>query len=238
MLWVDDDASIRHFVALALEDEPLDLQLCASVAQARTVLAQAIPGRAQAPVTLLVTDLMMPGDTGFDLLEGLARQPVAQPLPRTVVFSARLDAASQQRMAELQVWRHLLKPASVAELLACVRDGVQASAGHAPSAAPAPDAEQKRRQRAIAHAFGGDAVLFDRFEAACRVQFAVDRDVGDAAAARGDLASLRLQGHSLKSVLRMLGHEGPAQQAQLLEGAADLAAASQAWAQLRHLLPL
>lgn len=217
VLWVDDDAAIRHFVTLALEDEPIELRLCDSVAQAREVLAQG-------PVALLVTDLMMPGETGFDLLAG--------PLPvRSVVFSARLDEATRQQLAALGVWRHLPKPASVADLLDCVRSGV------ASAAPPLPCPEDSRRERATAHSFAGNQALFERFEAACREQFLLDREAGDAAAARGDLSSLRLLGHSLASVLRMLGHEAQAQQAQALESAAGLAAACQAWAALRGRLP-
>ncbi len=219
LLWVDDDAAIRHWVAMVLEDEAIDLHLCANAAQAREQLGQG-------PVDLLVTDLMMPGESGFELL---AAWPGPRP-PRCVVFSARQDEAARQQMAALGVWRHLLKPASVAQVLDCVRSGLLLAA---PAALDTPIvAEAERRERATAHSFGGDAGLFDRFEAACRAQFALDAAQGVAAAQAGDLAMLRLLGHSLKSVLRMLGHEAAALQAQALEQADGSAAAQQAWEDL------
>ncbi|TXC67071.1 response regulator [Piscinibacter aquaticus] len=58
VLLVDDDPSIRRFVALALEDLDLELVEAGSVAQARERLAEG------AGYALIVTDLMMPGRPG------------------------------------------------------------------------------------------------------------------------------------------------------------------------------
>ncbi len=265
VLWVDDDPSIRRLVALALEDEAIDLVLCASVAQARAALAHPVEP-AQGPVALLVTDLMMPGENGFDLLDSLA----GAARPRTVVFSARLDEDTQARLAALGVWRHLVKPAPVAALVACVRDGLEIhrvtgpdrlggvngaddadgavgaggadgagatdaadGAGNPTAAAPEP----QRRAQVLARNFGGDQQLFDAFEAACHDQFVHDLLAGDKATATDEgMPSLRLLGHSLKSVLRSLGHDAPAAHAQALEQAGDRPAALQAWAALRQAL--
>lgn len=89
---VDDDPTIRRLFALALEDLDIDLQLCPSVAQARQVLREA-------PAQLLVTDLMMPGENGFDLLQALNDDPGLRAGARLAVFSAGLNAAVRDRLA-------------------------------------------------------------------------------------------------------------------------------------------
>jgi len=106
-------------------------------------------------------------------------------------------------------------------------------AGHPTAAAPEP----QRRAQALARNFGGDQRLFDTFEAACHDQFVHDLLAGDKAATTDEgLPSLRLLGHSLKSVLRSLGHDAPAAHAQALEQAGDRPAALQAWVALRQAL--
>ncbi len=216
VLLVDDDASIRRFVALALEDLEIELVEAENVPQARERLAA---GRFE----LVITDMMMPVETGLDLLEQLAARPALRGGARLAVFSAGLNAAMQARLAGLDVWRQLSKPISLFELDRCVREAIGAS-GAAPAApaesAPAPDdGLDAAEQAAVARHFAGDRSLFLAYRASCVAQFAHDIRQGDDAMAHGDAPAVRRLAHSLKSVLLTLGQPGPSAQARRLEDA-------------------
>jgi CheY-like chemotaxis protein len=233
VLLVDDDASIRRFVVLALEELDIELVEVPGVAPAREALGA---GR----FDLIITDLMMPGETGLDLLQHLADHPAQRGAARVAVFSAGLNAAMQSRLETFDVWRQLSKPISLTALEDCVREAV--AARPAPPAAAGADlsavdgALNDDERAAIARHFGGEQALFIAFRASCRAQFAADLRAGDAAVAAGDAAALRRLAHSLKSVLATLGHPMPGATARALEGAAaaaDWTAASPLWQQLR-----
>jgi CheY-like chemotaxis protein len=234
---VDDDASIRRFVELALEELPIELITCQGVAEAVTVLQAH-------PVDLLITDLMMPGQTGFDLLHQLAEHPGWRGHALLAVFSAGLNASMQARLAPFDIWRQLPKPISVVALEACVQEAV-CSTGHegehTPTAEASPNGDLQNlssaEQAAVARHFDGDASLFLAFRATCLPQFALDIQAGDTALAASDAAALRRLAHSLKSVLATLGHEPLGALARQLEEAAalaDWAVARPLWARLRE----
>ncbi|MGD9833956.1 MAG: response regulator [Piscinibacter sp.] len=230
VLLVDDDPSIRRFVALALEDLDIELVEAGSVAQARERLAD---GESFA---LIVTDLMMPGETGLDLLQHLADHPAQRAGARLAVFSAGLNAAMQARLAGFDVWRQLSKPISVLELEDCVREAVGAG-GAAAAAAPAqPGPLGAGQEAAIARHFAGDRGLFLAYRASCVAQFPADVSAGDDALARDDAPALRRLAHSLKSVLATLGDADAGALARTLEDAAargDLAGGAPLWQSLR-----
>jgi len=243
---VDDDASIRRWVEMALEDLAVDLVSCASVSQACQALQQQ-------PAKLMITDLMMPGQSGFDLLAQLAADPALRGGALLAVFSAGLSAAAREKLAGLDVWRELHKPVSLAALEACVLEalawrGPSTAVGPAPEATTAPSAlavqtavpvQRDPVRHAIDRSFGGDAALHAAFQQHAAQQFQADRQEGDRALAAGDWPALRRLAHSLKSVLAMLGAEPGATLARQLEAAADSAdapACQRGWAQLRLLL--
>jgi CheY-like chemotaxis protein len=228
VLLVEDDAAIRRLVAMALEDLDIDLRACADVAQARAELRAA-------PVRLVITDLMMPGVSGFELLAELAADARLRGGARLVAFSAGLDAAARARLAGCDVWRLLSKPVSVLALEACVREAVLEPAvpavpdanAPAPPTAPPPTLPSAQpaglavdEAGAIARHFAGNVALYQGFKAACRQQFGADLQAGAAALAAADAPALRRLGHNLKSVLRSLGHDAAAAQAAALEAAA------------------
>jgi DNA-binding response OmpR family regulator len=258
VMLVEDDAAIRSWVAMALDDEGVDLQVCGDVDTALQAL------RLQ-PVQLLLTDLMLPGRNGYDLLEALLQVPALRAGACLVAFSAGLNAQAQARAQALGVWRCLSKPASLAQLLACVHEGLAQGGGGAqpegaagsgatgvdaaaaqavvptmgtPDTSAQPGSATARtaaRRDAMASHFGGDALLFDAFEASCRLALRTDlRDVR-AALPQRDLPAVRRVMHSLKSVLLMLGLPDLAGGARCLEQSAlagDLPACIAAWAEL------
>lgn len=226
---VDDDASIRRLVALALEDEPVELVSCASVAEALQALRAA-------PARLVITDLMMPGVSGFDLLEQLAADPALRGGARLAVFSAGLGTEVQKRLAALPVWRQIGKPVSVVALLEAVGEALADGEADGAQTGPAAPAEAGGEAAAIAEFFAGDAALFHAFRDGCRVQFRSDLAQADAAWAARDASALRHLAHSLKSVLLTLGEPAASAAARALEQAmaqGDWAAAAEPWARLR-----
>jgi len=234
VLLVEDDASIARFVTLALEGMPLTLVSCASAEQAQSLLQSQ-------PFALLITDLMLPGASGVELIEWLRSSPQAG--CSAVVFSAGVRADVALRLEQLQVWGVLRKPVSVAQLVDCVESVLAAQ----PAGSPAPASVQAAEAdvpadmpadggpAAVSSYFGGDAALFHSYRASCLAQLPDDVALGENLLAARDAAALRRLAHNLKSVLRLLGHEQASGLAQTLEQAClagDWAGATDAWRQL------
>ena len=114
VLLVDDDASIRRFVALALEELEVDLVEVPGVAPAREALAA---GR----FDLIITDLMMPGETGLDLCLALKVEPMLA-ATRVIMLSARGTHADREAGLRAGADAYLVKPFSPMQLLALVDD--------------------------------------------------------------------------------------------------------------------
>ncbi|WP_462389884.1 response regulator [Acidovorax sp. Q11] len=238
VLLVEDDVSIARFVELALEELPIELVTCTNVGDAVQAL--------QAGHTrLIITDLMLPGESGIDLVQRLLHEPgPGHPIP-VAVFSAGLTPAVRDQLSAMKVWRMLSKPASVMELENCVRDAlalhVAATTDATPSLAPTPAAQTlpaatPAETEAIATHFAGDEFLFKAYRASCLQQFPSNVQQGDAACAAQDWPALRRLAHSLATVLLTLGHPTQSVRARQLENAAAQLAASQCldhWNKLR-----
>lgn len=234
VLLVEDDASIARFIDMALEDQGVNLTVCGDVESALTVLQER-------PVGLVITDLMLPGLSGYDLVDRLHSEPALLAGAKLVIFSAGVNLDKQARLEGRGIWRILRKPASVSQLQACVLD---AFLGHDVAPVPAADVpiepaacgSESEDGDAILAYFGGDAGLFRAYRAKCLVQFEHDLAAGDAALQSGDLAALQRLSHSLATVFRTLGwaEDGRvAKQLEALAAAGDAGASATAWAQLR-----
>lgn len=220
VLLLEDDPSVRRLVALALEDEALELVQCSTLQQAREVLQQATPR-----IALLLIDRTLPDGSGLALLDRSASHPDHAPV--VVVFSGGIDPVMQRQLPLLGVWRILHKPVSIAALVQCTREAlslaptVLASADTAPPPAPVP-----QLTRAIPAFFADKPALFATYRQSCLIQFVQDLAQGEHATAQGDVATLGRIAHNLKSVLTLLGHDDIAQQAQYTEALAHSAAPS------------
>ncbi len=232
VLLVEDDASIARFVDMALEDQGVDLTTCGDVETALSLLRER-------PVGLVITDLMLPGLSGFDLVDRLYAEPALLDGAKVVIFSAGISADNQKRLEGRGIWRILRKPASVAQLQACVLDAFGEDLDTPPppaDAPPEPAAFGSVESDAILAYFGGDAPLFRAYRAKCLVQFAHDLAVGDAALQSTDLAALQRLAHSLSTVFRTLGWVEDslvAKQLEALAAVGDAQACAIAWTQLR-----
>lgn len=215
----DDDAAIRRLVTLALEDLDLELVCCADGEAALAALREA-------PARLLITDLMMPGLSGYALLQRLADDPALRAGAKLAVFSAGLNARAQARLAGLPVWRLIDKPVSVIALAEVVQAALAAEGSPPPRpasyahAAPVPAGATAVADAVDTH-FAGDEVLYRGFLDSCLQQFPDDLRTGHAALETRDAQALRRVAHSLKSVLLLLGEADAGAVARRLEHAAD-----------------
>jgi len=229
--WVDDDPSLRRLVALALEDLPIDLHLLSDAEAARALLQNT-------PVDLLVTDLMLPGESGFSLLASLAQiLPSTLRRPKVMVFSARSDLPGSAVTQRHGVWRVLVKPVPMQSLRACVTEALaapgeaadEAASASGPACAPsmyavtsacsAASVPRPDQARVVAEMFGGQTTLYETYLASCRQQLPLDLAAGDAALAKGNLAALLHVVHNIKGVLNGLGYRAGGQLAAMLEEA-------------------
>ena len=231
VLLLDDDDLVRALIVFAIEDMDIELVECTSVAQAMERMRAA-------PVQLLLTDLMMPGESGISFIGRLVDEPALAASVRIVVFSAGLTQDMREQLAPLPIWRLLSKPASISAIRNCVEEGLAGLAPVAQDPSPVVTATPSSAQTdQIARTyFDGDRDLSDSYRQTCLRQFPADIQAGDAAAAHVDLAALRRLAHDLKSVMQILGHDALAAQARALEAAAaapDIATAVRGWASLR-----
>lgn len=235
VLLIEDDISLQRFVTLALEEFDIELLTVTSIEDGLAELARA-------PADLVMTDLMLPGRSGFELIDALVANPGLRGTARLVVFSAGLNAQTRQRLDRPDVWRMLPKPCSLAELEDCVRSALAPRESPETPAMPDTAAPGAATAQAIAEYFGGNEALYRAFRGSCLVQFRADLVEGARAMAASDAPALRRLAHSLKSVLMTLGHPEASASAHDLEISteqSDWSAAIPQWRALRaHLLTL
>jgi len=217
VLLVEDDASIRRFVCMALEGRGLELI-------AAPALASAFEALRGPPFDLVLCDLALPDGQGLDLLRALAAPDSPSPGARRVVFSADIPAAVRAELQQAGVHEVLDKPTSLANLEACVARALAVTA----AGVQALHADAPAVPGGLA-LFGGDKPLYLAFLAQCRPQFGRDAAAGDLAAGQGDLQALQRLAHSLKSVMLTLGFDRDSQLAARVEAAAAEQRASDAW---------
>jgi DNA-binding response OmpR family regulator len=215
VLLIEDDTSIERFVALALEDLPITLDGCNSIEEALRHLAS---HRYQ----LVLTDLMLKGESAVDLLRQFANQPALLGGARVAVYSAGLTSEVRAQLAPWGIWRLLDKPVPLAVLRETVMQAcTMQSTPERPPETPLADGERI----VVETYFGGNRALFLAFRESCRAQFAKDTASARHALHIRDAASLHRLAHSLKTVLLTLGEPETSQMAR----EAEVAAADSDW---------
>jgi CheY-like chemotaxis protein len=233
---VEDDVTIRAWVAMALEELAIDLVCCTTLDEARQCLRRA----GQAPA-LLLQDLMLPDGNGLDLLTEVQTWPAAQRPAHIVLLSAspHLPKAPQQTQWGLD--EILPKPVALDRLITCVErwTGLGDAMREGPGTPDAAAAASPPVQDVIERLFGGDAALYRAFHTRSLAQFRQDLASADGALQAGDMAGMRRVAHNLKSVLTLLGHARLATLAAQLEAQAqhpapgDTAHVAALWSELR-----
>lgn len=228
VLIVEDDDALRTLFSTVL-----DLQ---GIAHAVVPSAEAaLDFLSHTPVSVIVTDLLLPGMDGRTLLRSLQADPARRRSARLMAMSGSVDAAVQAELKALGAWRVLAKPLTVKDFKTQIQAALEAPAG--PEAGE-PAVLTAREQSIVADQFAGMESLYVAYRQAALLQLPKDVAQGDAALAGGDTASLRRVAHNLKSVMRTLGHESPAAMALALEDSAERGDAvevlASAWAALRE----
>lgn len=94
ILVIDDDESIRHLLKASLESEGFQVQ---SHRDGRDIVKKALDFRAD----LIISDLMMPGAGGYDVLRLLQSDGLTRKIPVIIVTGFNADA-STKKMMELE----------------------------------------------------------------------------------------------------------------------------------------
>ncbi len=192
---------MQRFVSYALEDFDLVLTCCNSVAQAMHALTQQ-------SFNWILTDLMLPGESGLSFIEKISCMPDQLGSAQIVALSAGIDPVMQDKLTKLGVARQLLKPVSVKTLQDLFQtDRASAVCG----------SRTDGRACAIESYFAGQTVLYEKFAHQSRIQFGRDITEADLAIDKKDCAATHNLAHSLKSVLLLLGHTDAHRAAATLE---------------------
>jgi DNA-binding response OmpR family regulator len=136
VLLVEDDATLRDGLALALRKLDLAVETAADGALALRLIAL--------PFDLIVLDLMLPGASGFEVLQALRARDRLVPV---IVLTARGEESDKVLALELGADDYVTKPFSLRELSARVRAQLRRRADSQPKppSTPPPFALGDRR---------------------------------------------------------------------------------------------
>ncbi len=210
VLLVEDDPSVARFVSMALEILPVAVETCPCVESA---LAWLRHHRA----ALVITDLMLPGESGMALLRQLQAEPAPggrgahrgaqrRPGPCRAAGTGRLRRVARAGQAGRRGGTGTVRSGSAGRCAGVFRRGRRR--GHRGRAALAGRGRQRGGDRGVN---GHPGVFQRRRRAVPRLSRRLPRAVrprcrrGDRALRSRDLAALRRLCHSLSSVLRTLG---------------------------------
>jgi len=115
VLVIDDDNSIRWVLTEALEDEGFVVTTAASVAEARQLIQQH-------SFTVILSDIRMPGEDGFVLLQELKQQIPDLPV---IIMTAHSDLESAVNAYEFGAFDYLPKPFDVDQAIELVNRAAQ-----------------------------------------------------------------------------------------------------------------
>ena len=130
-IWiVDDDPALRWVMNEALTEAGYPVKAYASAEELRQALGAGRPA-------VLISDVRLPGESGFELLTHLKREHPRLPV---IVVTAHADLESAVAAYQGGAFEYLPKPFDLDELVALVQRAVQSQAA-APAAAPAAEEE-------------------------------------------------------------------------------------------------
>jgi len=132
-IWiVDDDPALRFVMSEALKDAGFEVRLFASAEEVRDALEQGQPA-------VLVSDVRLPGESGFDLLKFLRRERPKLPV---IVVTAHADLESAVAAYQGGAFEYLPKPFDLDELAVLVNRAAQAQGAVPAAVAPPEETEQ------------------------------------------------------------------------------------------------
>ena len=129
---VDDDPALRFVMNEALKDAGFAVRLYVSAEEVRAALARGRPA-------VLVSDVKLPGESGFDLLKFLHRE---QPKLPVIVVTAHADLENAVAAYQGGAFEYLPKPFDLDELAVLVNRAAQTQGAVQMEAAPPGESEQ------------------------------------------------------------------------------------------------
>jgi DNA-binding response OmpR family regulator len=114
-LVVDDEPYIGRIIQLKLEVGPYDVEVVADARSARKRILS------DAPIDLILMDIMLPHGSGLDLLAELRGLPHRRSTP-VFMLTAKGQIADRERAAALGATDFLTKPFSPKKLLARINE--------------------------------------------------------------------------------------------------------------------
>jgi CheY-like chemotaxis protein len=146
LLVVENDSGTRRLLDVFLRREPFDVDAVATGTEALLLLERI-------DYAAMVLDLLIPGRTGYDVLEDVAARHPAM-LERIVVISSATEAHLRDVRGRYPAVAALRKPFDLTELLAAVQE--RAARG---GAAQPPDAAQNFVRRSVTAGAKAGAVV-------------------------------------------------------------------------------
>ncbi|KZY03100.1 MULTISPECIES: response regulator transcription factor [unclassified Sulfitobacter] len=111
---VEDELNIAEAIRFLLSREGWRVETLANGSSALKVIRKAMPD-------LVMLDVMLPGRSGFEILQDLRADPELQALP-VLMLTARGQSRDREMAERAGVSRFMTKPFSNAEMLDAVRD--------------------------------------------------------------------------------------------------------------------
>ena|SRR5215467_6950742 len=102
ILIVDDDKEIREIVTFVLNCNGFEVAVASNGQQLHHLLASHIPD-------LIILDVMMPGQNGYQLFHSLRSNPRTQQIP-VIIMTARAENIYERISADLGAANHVTKP--------------------------------------------------------------------------------------------------------------------------------
>jgi len=113
VLLVEDEPNIIEAISFILSRDGWEVSTHANGETALSAVQTAAPD-------VLILDVMLPGRSGFDILQDLRSDPATQALP-VLMLTARGQRKDRELAARLGVTKFMTKPFSNADVLSSVR---------------------------------------------------------------------------------------------------------------------
>jgi len=110
---VDDDKEVREIVTFALNCNGFEVAAASNGQQLHHLLASQVPD-------LIILDVMMPGQNGYQLFHFLRNNPNTQQIP-IIIMTAHAENIYERISADLGAAKHVTKPFHPLDLVEKVR---------------------------------------------------------------------------------------------------------------------
>ena len=116
---VDDDREIREIVTFVLKRNGFEVTAASNGQQLQHLLIQQIPD-------LIILDVMMPGEDGYQIFNTLRSDPQTRHIP-VVIMTAHAEDIYERISVDLGAAEHMTKPFHPFELVEKVKELLQAT---------------------------------------------------------------------------------------------------------------